>query len=176
MFWKQGYRGTSIPDLLEATGLERGSLYKAFGDKHTLFELAFKTYLKSGRAAMRRILEGDGSPLVRLRAWMTRAIDGCSGAAGGPGCLAVNAMVELAPADAKIRALLTRHWAMMEGALEKTLGEGQRLGSVRDDTSAADLARLVVRTIVGAAAFSRQGNRSDVADVVLRLVAIPQNG
>src|SRR5277367_3572708 len=100
MFWKQGYRSTSIPDLLEATGLERGSLYKAFGDKHTLFELAIKTYLKSGRAAMRRILDADGSPLLRLRAWMTRAIEGCAGATGGPGCLAVNAMVELAPSDA----------------------------------------------------------------------------
>ena len=176
MFWKQGYCATSIPDLLEATGLERGSLYKAFVDKHTLFELALKTYLKAGRAAMRQILDSDGSPLVRLRAWMMRAIEGCSGAAGGPGCLAVNAMIELAPSDAEIRALLKRHWSIMEGALEKTLGEGQRLGSIRDDTSAAELARVVVRTIVGTAAFSRQGNRSDIAEVVLRLVATPQHG
>ena len=51
-FWKQGYQGTSIPDLLEATGLERGSLYKAFGDKHSLFERAIGAYLRSGRAAM----------------------------------------------------------------------------------------------------------------------------
>jgi len=175
-FWKQGYRSTSIPDLLEATGLERGSLYKAFGDKHTLFELAIKTYLKSGRAAMRRILDADGSPLLRLRAWMTRAIEGCAGATGGPGCLAVNAMVELAPSDAKIRALLTRHWSMVEWAVKQTLVEGQRSGTIRDDASAAELARVVVRIIVGSAAFSRQGSRSDVADVVLRLVATPQNG
>lgn len=37
-FWKQGYGATSIPDLMEAAQLERGSLYKAFEDKHSLFE------------------------------------------------------------------------------------------------------------------------------------------
>ena len=173
VFWKQGYRGTSIPDLLQATGLERGSLYKAFSDKHTLFELAVNSYLKSARAALSQILDADGSPLLRLRTWMVRAIEGCFGAAGGRGCLAVNAMVELAPSDAKIRALLSRHWSLMERALEKNLREGQRMGIIRDDTSAAELARVVVRTIVGAAAFSRQGNRSDVANVLLRLVATP---
>jgi TetR/AcrR family transcriptional repressor of nem operon len=169
-FWKQGYQGTSIPDLLEATGLERGSLYKAFGDKHSLFEKAIGTYLRSGRAAMRQILNAEGSPLDRLHTWITHAIDGCSGTRGGPGCLAVNAMIELAPSDAKVRARLARHWSIVEGVLERTLTQGQRVGEIRDDLAAPELARIMIRMIAGIAAFSRQGARADVGEIVIQLL------
>jgi len=45
IFWSRGYHGTSLPDLLEATKLSRGSLYSAFGDKHTLFLRALDRYV-----------------------------------------------------------------------------------------------------------------------------------
>jgi AcrR family transcriptional regulator len=64
-FWSLGYQGSSIPQLLEATGLERGSLYQAFGDKHSLFERVFDSYLRSGRTSMREILSAEGSALTR---------------------------------------------------------------------------------------------------------------
>ena len=52
-FWKQGYGSTSIPDLISATDLERGSLYKAFGDKRTLFVRALDSYLEGGRRLLK---------------------------------------------------------------------------------------------------------------------------
>jgi len=169
-FWKQGYGATSIPDLIHATELERGSLYKAFGDKHTLFERAFDSYLRSGRAAMAETLGSDAPPLERLRTWLGQVVVGCSGAVGGPGCLAVNAMVELAPSDSAVRDRLARHWVLIERALESTLVEGQQEGQIRDDLSARDLARLVVRLVGGIAVFARQGNRSDITATILALV------
>ncbi len=42
LFAQQGYIGTSIDDLVKATGLLRGSLYKAFGSKRNLFEALFQ--------------------------------------------------------------------------------------------------------------------------------------
>ena len=44
-FWQRGYEATSLADLMEATGLQKGSLYKAFGDKHSLFMQALNRYL-----------------------------------------------------------------------------------------------------------------------------------
>jgi TetR/AcrR family transcriptional repressor of nem operon len=41
-FWSAGYAGTSLEDLTEATGLGRGSLYGAFGDKHALYLRALR--------------------------------------------------------------------------------------------------------------------------------------
>jgi TetR/AcrR family transcriptional regulator, transcriptional repressor for nem operon len=170
MFWKQGYRATSIPDLLSATGLERGSLYKAFRDKRSLFNRALSTYLRSGRAAMRQTLSAADSPLERLTAWLTQAAQGCSGTSGGPGCLAVNAMVELAPFEPDVRARLARHWSIVEQALAQTLAEGQRARQIRRDVSADELAQMIVCMIAGMAAFSRQGNRANVLETALHLV------
>ncbi len=48
VFWTRGYHATSMTDLLEGTGLSRGSLYKAFGDKKSLFLLALECYAEAG--------------------------------------------------------------------------------------------------------------------------------
>src|SRR6201981_3547121 len=45
VFWSRGYHGTALPDLLRATKLSRGSLYAAFGDKHSLFLRALDRYI-----------------------------------------------------------------------------------------------------------------------------------
>ena len=43
-FWAKGFEATSMTDLCSCTGLHKGSLYQAFGDKHTLFMNALKHY------------------------------------------------------------------------------------------------------------------------------------
>ena len=170
LFWKQGYRATSIPDLLKVTGLERGSLYKAFNDKRSLFDRAFDTYLRSGRSAMTQTLTAAGTPRERIAAWLSQVAQGCSGAVGGPGCLAVNVMVELAPFDPAVRVRLQRHWGIVEAALAKTLAEGQRACEIRSDVSACELAQMILRMVAGVAVFSRQGNRTNVFKTVLHLL------
>ena len=170
-FWRQGYGATSIPDLMAATQLERGSLYKAFEDKHSLFERAFDNYLRAGRAKMAQILGSDAPPIARLRACLAQVVAGCSGAEGGPGCLAVNTMVELAPSDAAVRDRLLRHWNVVERMFEHTLRDGQSQGDIRKDVSAKDLARLVVNFMGGIAVFSRQGSSADVTQTIIRLVS-----
>ncbi|MFX5555055.1 helix-turn-helix domain-containing protein, partial [Acinetobacter baumannii] len=54
VFWSSGYHGTSLPDLLAATRLSRGSLYAAFGDKHGLFLRALDRYLDEALARVDR--------------------------------------------------------------------------------------------------------------------------
>jgi AcrR family transcriptional regulator len=170
-FWRQGYGGTSIPDLIAATKLERSSLYQAFGDKHSLFDRTLETYLRAGRSAMRETLASSDPPIVKLRHWLEQVHAGCSGAQGGPGCLAVIAMVELAPSDPAIRTRLARHWAIIERALERLVIEGQAAGQFRGDMPPKALAGLVVRTIAGIAVFSRQGNLTNVSETLLSMVS-----
>ena len=63
VFWRLGYEATSVTDLMEATGLAKGSLYKAFGDKRSLFLKALDRYLERGRDALRHTL--TDAPTVR---------------------------------------------------------------------------------------------------------------
>ena len=49
-FWANGYEATSLADLVSVTGLHKGSLYQAFGDKHSLFVQTLNRYLQNTRS------------------------------------------------------------------------------------------------------------------------------
>jgi TetR/AcrR family transcriptional repressor of nem operon len=66
-FWAKGYEATSMADLLEVTGLHKGSLYQAFGDKHTLFVAALRRYLEGMRSRKNVLLRETESPLEGIR-------------------------------------------------------------------------------------------------------------
>jgi AcrR family transcriptional regulator len=53
-FWRRGFEGTSLSDLTEAMGINRPSLYAAFGNKETLFRLALDRYAEMGPGAVQR--------------------------------------------------------------------------------------------------------------------------
>lgn len=170
-FWRQGYASTSIPDLLSATNLHRGSLYKAFGDKHSLFERALETYLETERRAMRDTLQAAESPLAGITRWMSQVSERCSGKDNASGCLAVNAMVELGPADDRIRERLTRHWTLVGRQLAAAVEQAQAAREVRIDVPAPQLAEMVVLTVTGIAVFARQGETKNVVPTVLALLS-----
>src|SRR5438309_6694914 len=58
-FWKAGYAGTSLDDLVEATGMNRPSLYAAFGDKREIYLKTLDYYMEESRALARAALAGD---------------------------------------------------------------------------------------------------------------------
>src|ERR1700753_330231 len=67
VFWKAGYAGTSLDDLVAATGMNRPSLYAAFGDKRDLYLKTLAYYRDEGRALARDALAGDPSLRVFLK-------------------------------------------------------------------------------------------------------------
>src|ERR687891_349404 len=74
-FWVRGYEATSLADLMQAMGLQKGSIYKAFGDKHALFLCALQRYLDQMYEAQRAMLTGATSPRVALQAWLDQLIE-----------------------------------------------------------------------------------------------------
>ena len=89
VFWSFGYHATSLPELLEATNLSRGSLYAAFGDKHGLFLGALDRYIADSLTGIDAELEPGKDALEGLRACLARYVERTSGAVGKRGCLVV---------------------------------------------------------------------------------------
>src|SRR5262249_36229766 len=58
-FWDAGFAATSLDDLTEATGMNRPSLYGAFGDKQAIYRKAFDLYLERTRTALAAAVAGD---------------------------------------------------------------------------------------------------------------------
>ena len=157
-FWKSGYECTSLSTLTKALGLQKGSIYKAFRDKRTLFLMVLERYLDQRLGMMSASLESSASPVEAIRDWGQALRALCLGARGTMGCLAINSMVELAPKDAEAAAKLKQHWEQVEGLLRDVLLRGQAVGEVRQDIPAVELARILIRWVAGAAVFVRAGS------------------
>src|ERR1700751_1517247 len=82
VFWSRGYNATALPDLLRATKLSRGSLYAAFGDKHSLFLRAVDRYIADALKRMDIQLAPRREPVDGLRACLAGYVDRTSGANG----------------------------------------------------------------------------------------------
>lgn len=116
-FNETGYHGTSVDDLSRATGLSKGSLYSAFGDKESLFQRVLDEYCASSAESAVDLLAGpDDEALDRIRAWL-RWPDGCSDRRG---CLLAKATAELAwendavatrSRPTKLSSTPSRHWS-----------------------------------------------------------------
>jgi len=103
VFWEQGYHATSIETLCKATGLMRGSLYGAFGDKRGLLIAAFDRYTDGAVARLKERLSADLPPHEALRQallYYTRVTRNLS---ERHGCFITNAALELLPAEDTLR-------------------------------------------------------------------------
>jgi TetR/AcrR family transcriptional repressor of nem operon len=149
-FWVRGYEATSLNDLMQAMGLQKGSIYKAFGDKHALFLSALQRYLDQMYEAQRETLATATSPRAALQAWLDRLIEAAPAEGGScRGCLAVNTLVELGPHDEQARAVLEAHFERVRCLVIEQIRRGQEQGEVRRDVEAATFARFLMTFIAG---------------------------
>lgn len=128
VFWAQGYEATSLTDLMAATGLAKGSVYKGFGDKKSLFLKTLERYFVRGRSAYRALDQEAKAPREVLREWMTSVLASATTCDAQRGCFGVNCIVELAPHHADVRALATEHRALLRSLYAATIRRGQETG------------------------------------------------
>lgn len=154
-FWERGYEGTSTQDLLDAMGLTKGSLYKAFGDKHSLFLMCLQDYLDRLFEKMKQSVDAGSDPLQSFSALMAVTENLCCKQEVPKGCFAVNTVVELSRRDEKASEILMRHLVRVEKLLAKVIKSGQQSGDFRSDISAEHLAEALFVYIFGMLAQSR---------------------
>ena len=103
-FWLRGYEATSLTDLMAATGLKKGSIYKAFTDKHTLFMLTLRQYIDRSNALHRQHLEEAASPKAGIANWLHTIVEQRAADEARRGCFMLNSLMELAPHDRTSRS------------------------------------------------------------------------
>jgi TetR/AcrR family transcriptional regulator, transcriptional repressor for nem operon len=154
-FWERGYEATSTQDLLDAMGLTKGSLYKAFGDKHTLFLMCLQDYLDRLFAKMKYAVDSLSDPVHSLTAMMGIVEELCYKQELPRGCFAVNTVVEISQRDEKVAEILKGHLVRVEKLLAKLIQSGQESGAFRSDNPAEYLAEALFVYIFGMLAQSR---------------------
>ncbi|MEV0144834.1 MULTISPECIES: TetR/AcrR family transcriptional regulator [unclassified Nonomuraea] len=169
VFWRQGYEGTSLSDLTAAMGVNRPSLYAAFGNKEELFAKALDRYV-SGPGAF--AAEALTAPTVRevVRRLVEGAVELTTGA-NGPGCLSVNSVHACGPDSAAAREAAIACRRAGEAALRRRFEQAPDLPPDCDPTVLARLVHTVTDGIAVQAASGRTREElRQVADLALRTV------
>ena len=149
VFWSRGYHATALPDLLRATRLSRGSLYAAFGDKHSLFLRAFDRYIADAVARLDVELGPGREPVDGLRAYLAGYVERTSGANGRRGCLLVATAMELAGRDAEVGRRVASFFRTMEARVADALSRVKAAGRLADGVEPASAARILVCFVEG---------------------------
>ena len=149
-FWANGFQGTSMSDLEAATGLKKGSLYKAFGDKHSLFMKVLERYMDEQiRPHAPRFFEAP-TATEGLRSFVEWAqARGTCNDGSNRGCLAVNSVNELSQGDPIVRQALQDAHGQLVGLLTGLIRRGQETGEFRSDVDAESLADYVMMINAG---------------------------
>ncbi len=153
-FWTHGYEATSMTDLIKVTGLQKGSLYKAFGDKHSLFLQTLARYMEIGLEEKRKAAAEVEGAIEKLDHIFMRMMEK-SRESECCGCYAANTLVELSQHDPEAAALLQEHTQELSDFYVPILAQGQKEGTIRRDQSAEDLFQFYMIFMIGLASFSK---------------------
>jgi TetR/AcrR family transcriptional regulator, transcriptional repressor for nem operon len=170
-FWSLGYAGTSLDDLVKATGLSKGSIYNAFSDKHTLYLRTFERYCDRILAQVAAVLDGpDESAAERIRTLFDGVV-GANASAGVPrACFLAKATAELAALDSDVQTVAQRTFVALETLLVRSVEAAQRAGSIAASRDPRKTARHLLATLRGLDALSSAGmDRELLVDAVTSL-------
>lgn len=153
VFWQKGLHDATMQDLAEATGVQRGSLYHAYGDKEAIFLRAFDQYAKDFLESVGSLI-AEGDVATRLRNFFDSAVVNMTSGSPPRGCLttrtALNAGISSEAVRTRVQALLGR----LEQAVSKAISSAP---GGRPAAEANRLARVVVTFTRGLAVMERAG-------------------
>ena len=157
-FWSTGYAGTTMDAIAAVTGLGKGSLYGAFGDKRQLFLRVFDGYCTDIVNAVGRRLDGpDDEAFERLCAHVRAVAANTAADTARRGCLLAKGTAELSEHDTDVAARALRTFEILEEALAADIQAAQRHGDIDPAADPHQLADLVLAVLRGIEALGKAG-------------------
>jgi len=173
-FWRTGYAGTSLDEISAATGMNRPSLYAAFGDKRALYLEALAHYWQLAFADMRAAFAED----LPLDEALLRVYDGAlsiyfSGDGRPRGCFVIGTAVTEAVEDAEIRSSLAAGFQTFDADFEQRFRAAIEQGELKGDADPAALAIIATATMHTIAIRARSGApRADLRELARKAITV----
>lgn len=155
-FWAQGYEATSMQNLLDAMGIQKGSFYNAYGSKHEVYLKSLEQYSAARFEEFGELTSGR-TPLEALREMFEAIYEDCISDSGFRGCMMINCALEKAYDDPKARAIVHRSISRHEGLIAELIAEGQRSGEIPESLEPSVTAKVLMSLIMGMRVYSRSG-------------------
>jgi len=175
VFWNTGYSGASLDSIAHAAGMNRPSLYAAFGDKHALYIKALEQYWDFAAANMQAALADNA---LTLREALTRFYEGqlsiyYSGEGQARGCFAIGTAATEAVEDAEIRAVLSDRLSRLDADMEVRLRKAVEAGELQNDVDVGALAVLAASLLHSISIRARAGKpREELSELARNAVNV----
>ncbi|MFA6954414.1 MAG: TetR/AcrR family transcriptional regulator [Thermoanaerobaculia bacterium] len=175
VFWHRGYGATSVQDLVKETGINRGSLYATYRDKHALFLASLRMYADNLRHERLAQLEARFAPKEAIHQLLLAFADLATEKGGNKGCFLTNTALELAAHDPVAAKVVAKAQKDMEAFFARMIEQGQASGEIPESLKPAATASGLLATLIGLAVLCRSRPernllQSIVADAMRRLV------
>lgn len=170
LFHKKGYSATSMQDLVDATGLNRSSIYNSFGSKMEIYQEGLKAYKQSANKMIQRLLIHTDHPLKVIRNLFTTSEEQKAN-----GCLLSNCATEMANQDEAIRNFLIHNREHMQELFEELVQKGQSDGTINTNKTAKEYAIYLFSALQGlritGMILNEQEQIESIADTTLSVLA-----
>ncbi|TCR26941.1 TetR/AcrR family transcriptional regulator [Streptomyces sp. BK205] len=177
VFWRQGYEGASLADLTEAMGINRPSMYAAFGNKEELFHRAVARYAEADMAYAREAL-AESTAYAVITSFLRANVEALTRPDRPSGCLSVQGGLAQGGESGRIARFLADSRLAGEHALAQRLARAVEEGDLPAGTDPHALARYVMVVSEGnavhAAAGATRAALHATVDIALR--AVPRHG
>jgi AcrR family transcriptional regulator len=171
VFWEKGYEGSSLSDLTQAMGINRPSLYAAFGNKEALFRKALDRYVEMTMVFVRDAINEPTARGVAERL-LCSAADMVTNPHDPPGCLTVRGALSSGEEADPIRLELALRRSEGEALIRKRFERAKRDGELPSGANPADLARYLATVYQGMSVQAAGGATREqlrrVAETALR--------
>ncbi|HEY4354338.1 MAG TPA: TetR/AcrR family transcriptional regulator [Acidobacteriaceae bacterium] len=153
LFNQRGYAGCSLADIMEATGLEKGGLYRHFTCKEELATEVFRYALSTSFAARGLVMEPGGDPVAKLRIMVSHFVGAPSPIPGG--CPLFNLAVDADDGNPALRKLAQAGLKRWKRTVADLVSEGMAAGKISSDTNPQAVANVMIATLEGALMITR---------------------
>jgi TetR/AcrR family transcriptional regulator, transcriptional repressor for nem operon len=167
LFNQKGYEGTALSDLMQATGLEKGGIYRHFNNKQELAGQAFEHAWKLAMDTRFHGLDEIPNTVDRLHQFLRNFRDRRPGLVPG-GCPLLNTAIESDDGNPQLRSKARQALRSWLDRLQSTVEEGQRKDQIHSGVDAAELATLIVITLEGSLMVSRLQRKDDAVNLACR--------
>lgn len=171
VFWRKGFEGSSVQELVVATGINRASMYNSFGDKEALFLAAIDHYVAHVNRRRLALLEEDRPAREVIGRYFDDLVRFSSGEGRRLGCLLTNTAIELGPRNHQIDRKLAGIFDRVEASIETVIRRGQAAGDIAPDKDPAAVSRFLLCAVQGLRVLARTGTDEralrDIVDVTL---------
>jgi TetR/AcrR family transcriptional repressor of nem operon len=154
-FWSCGYEATSMQDLVDRTGINRGSLYATYGDKRALFLSALRMYDDKVRRKMLTDIESSHAPREAIRQVFRAFSDNVSEKGGNRGCFLTNTALELAAHDREVRKIVANGQEEMQAFFARMIDKGKARREIPEHLQTEETARGLLASLLGLIVLTR---------------------